>query len=465
LRLVTSLRQDFFQIPNPSSLEISQPFPYSPETEVITPMPGIFQDDSQREKDAILNFSWVHSFTHDGLLTVSPFFHSNTANYDSSPDDFPNAVTDHRTSTYVGGQVTAGATIARNTLQAGFYGFWQHDNQLFGAIFNDGFAPPIQDQEIVTGTDAAVFVGDKFAITSWLTLNAGVRQTHFGSAAVTENVTSPRVGGDLRIPHLNWVVRAFYGQFYQPPPLATLSGPLLGEVSSPGSQQFVPLHGERNTEYQYGVTAPFKGWALDIDTFRTNSLNFLDHGNVDIFFDGTSEPTDIYLPLTTQYALIRAWELTLRSPRLWRRVQAHLAYSNQVALFMGSITGGLNDFSFQEGWAPLDHDQRNTLNIGFDVLLPWRATFGGNIYYGSGFSNGAAANFPDLVPPPPNYLSPHTAVDFIATKAIGERLTVSFNALNITNSHLLTDDSLTFGGYHYDDPREFYGQVRFRFHY
>ncbi len=29
-----------------------------------------------------------------GLLTVSPFYHFNSANYDSSPDDFPNAITD-----------------------------------------------------------------------------------------------------------------------------------------------------------------------------------------------------------------------------------------------------------------------------------------------------------------------------------------------------------------------------------
>jgi hypothetical protein len=236
-------------------------------------------------------------------------------------------------------------------------------------------------------------------------------------------------------------------------------------VDSPGNQQFVPLRGERDTEYQYGVTIPYKGWALDIDTFRTHSVNFLDHGNVNIFFDGESEPTNIYLPLTTQYALVRAWELTLQSPQLWRRAHVHLAYSDQVALFMGSITGGLSDLSFQDGWAPLDHDQRHTLNVGFDVGLPWRSTFGGNIYYGSGFTNGAAGDFADLIPLAPAHLSPHTTVDFNVSKSLGEHLTASFNALNVTNSHLLIDDSLTFGGFHYNDPREFYGEVRYRFNY
>ena len=67
--------------------------------------------------------------------------------------------------------------------------------------------------------------------------------------------------------------------------------------------------------------------------------------------------------------------------------------------------------------------------------------------------------------PPPAYLSPHTTVDFMLSKSFKERFTVSLNALNVTNSHLLIDDSLTFGGFHYNDPREFYAQVRFRFHY
>ena len=171
-----------------------------------------------------------------------------------------------------------------------------------------------------------------------------------------EDLASPRVGGALRIPRLDWVFRAFYGQFYQPPPLVTISGALLGVVNTPGSpdnpQQFTPLHGERDTEFQYGVTVPYKGWTLDIDTFRTQSLNFLDHGNINYSFDGNVEPTNIFIPLTTQFALVRAWELTLQSPLLWKRGHVHLAYSNQVALFMGSITGGLSDLSFQSGWAP-----------------------------------------------------------------------------------------------------------------
>src|SRR5260370_32700927 len=167
-----------------------------------------------------------------------------------------------------------------------------------------------------------VFVEDKFEVTPRLTLSGGVRQTHFSSPIFTENPTSPRIGVAVRIPRLNWVFRGFYGQFYQPPPLVTVSGPLLGLVNTPSNpanpQQFVPLRGERDTEYQFGVAIPYKGWAVDIDTFHTQSHNFLDHGNVNYDFAGNVVSTNIFFPLTTQDALIRGWDLTLRPPQLSR---------------------------------------------------------------------------------------------------------------------------------------------------
>ena len=133
------------------------------------------------------------------------------------------------------------------------------------------------------------------------------------------------------------------------------------------------MHGERDTELQVGLTVPYKGWVLDMDWFHTLSHNFLDHGNINYDLDGMQIPTNIYLPLTTQEAVIRGFEVTLKSPELLRRIQIHSAYSNQSALFTGAITGGLNNFAVQEGWAPLDHDQKDTLNVGFEVRLPWQS--------------------------------------------------------------------------------------------
>src|SRR5437879_12490771 len=99
-----------------------------------------------------------------GVLTVSHFYHFNSANYDSSPNDFPNAITDDRTSNYVGAQTTLSFTVARNSIEGGFYGFWQHDNQFFGVLFNHGFNLPVSDREFVPGNMQALCVQDRFAV-------------------------------------------------------------------------------------------------------------------------------------------------------------------------------------------------------------------------------------------------------------------------------------------------------------
>ena len=450
LRLVTSLRKDYYQIPY-------DPFPNDiengpiPANDFAAQYPSIGLRDGDHEADAILNFSWVHTFNSKLLLEVSPFFHYNSANYDSSPLDFPVATTQDRGSTYGGGQVSFSANVARNNLQVGLYSFYQHDNELFGALFNDGSGNlPFTDTEHRSGSLAAFFIDDKFKVTPWLTLMAGMRPTRF-SGGVTETAISPRFGAALEVPHLKWVFRAFYGHYYQAPPLITASGPLV-QFAQANSLGFIPLQGERDEEHQFGVTIPFRGWTLDADNFRTNVVNFFDHSNI-----GES---NLFFPITIGQALIRGWELTLRSPRIAHRGQFHLAYSNQIAEGGGAITGGLTDFSLPEGLSPLDHDQRNTLSVGGDVTLPWRAYASTNVYYGSGFANG----FPDQ-PYPGDYLPQHTTFDLSLGKEFGERFSASLNALNVANRRVEFDNSVTFGGFHWNSPREIYVQLRYRFHY
>jgi len=440
------LRQDYYQIPydpDPNDFE-NQQF----DTHALR--------DGQKETDGYAIFSWIHTFSQNAVLTVSPFYHYNNASYNSPSSDEPLATTDHHTSTYGGGQAVVSFHLPKNDVQAGIYAFRANDNELFGLISNDGSGnPPIRETDIVPGSEEAIFLSDKFSVTSWLTLIGGVRATHF-SSIVTENTTYPRIGGTLRIPHLNWVFRAFWGRYYQPPPLVTLSGPLLSYLafasqSTPTS--FEPLRGERDEEHQFGVTIPIRGWALDVDNFETKGTNFLDHNNI-----GES---DIFIPVTVAGSRIRGTELTIRSPRLWNRAQAHLAYSNQMAQGEGAFTGGLIvGPPGAQGYYALDHDQRNTLNVGVNGSLPWQSFGGINIYYGSGFSNGSPNNqYPNA------YLPGHAQIDLSLGKEFRERYTLAVNALNVANRHLLTDNSLTFGGFHYNDPREIYVEFRYKFHY
>ena len=435
LRLLAQTRRDFYQVPFD---------PNDPGTE------GQFLADANREDDSFVAFSWVRTFSPGLMLTISPFYHYNRANYQSALEDFPSSATEDRRSKYQGGQATLSWIKNRSNLRVGLYGFSQRDDQLFGLICQD----PAQCQNVdpqerhsPIGGLAAVYAEEQFKAAPWLNLSAGLRQTHF-SGGVVENATSPRVGASLRIPKLHWVFRAFYGHFYQAPPLLTVSGPLL-EAANNQNLSFIPLHGERDEEHQFGVTIPFHGWTLDASNFLTRAENFLDHN--------TFNNSDLFFPVTIQGARINGWELTLRSPRIRHRAQVYLTYSNQLALAFGNINGGLTDFSFGDGFQLLDHDQRHTLHLGARYDFPFHSYASTDVYYASGFTNGDP-----LVPG--DHLQPHTTFDLALGKSFGERFSVNVQALNVANRRVLLDNSFTFGGTHYLNPRELYVQVRYRFH-
>lgn len=437
LRLVAQFRQDYYQIPFD---------PNDPNTA------GQFLSDANKEKDSFVLFSWVRSFTPGLVLTVSPFYHYNSVGYESTPYDLPSSATERIAANYEGGEANLSWIKHRNNLRAGVYGFAQQSSQLFGLLCNSpGDCQNVEPPATVSpaGGQAAVYAEDQFKLTSWLSVDVGLRQTHY-SGPVVENATSPRVGGSLRIPKLNWVFRAFYGHFYQAPPLVTVTGPLL-DAASNQNLGFIPLHGERDEEHQYGVTIPLWGWTLDADNFLTRANNFFDHNNFN--------NSNLFFPVTIQGARISGWELTLRSPRIRRRAQFYLTYSNQLALGYGNINGGLTDFSFGDGYGFLDHDQRNTLHLGGLISLPWRSYASTDVYYGSGFTNG---NSP---PDPNNHLPGHTTFDMTLGKDLGESLSLSVTGLNVANRRVLLDNSFTFGGTHYLNPRQIYVQMRYRFHY
>jgi hypothetical protein len=472
LRLMTSVRRDYYQIPydpNPNDFENSNPHGD----------PSIDLRDGQTEADTGVLFTWLHTFNSHLLTTVSPFYHYNSGDYASNPNDIPIATTQDRASTYAGGQASFAANYKNNDLQVGGLSFYQHDNQTFGAIFNDGSGNlPFNINESPTANLEAFYIDDKFNPFPWLTLSAGMRPTWFSEGnfpatspetPVSESAISPRFGATVTVPKLRWTFRAFYGHYYQAPPIETVSGELEKLCDEPQyACTFQTLHGERDEEHQFGVTIPYRGWVLDADTFKTDVANFLDHNNL-----GAS---NIFFPLTDTRALIRGWELTLRSPRIAHRAQIHLAYSNQIAEAGGVITGGLNntdvcppnpDGSFPY-LCPLDHDQRNTLNVGGDVTLPWRSYASTNVYYGSGFTNGQQGV--TGWPYPGAYLPGHTTFDLalgkdVLGKDMKDRFSVSLNALNVANHRVIYDDSVTYGGFHWNLPRQLYVQVKFRFHY
>jgi outer membrane receptor protein involved in Fe transport len=427
LRVIGSARRDTYQIPNTAEDQAAG------------------RDDLDREGDGFLNGSWVRTFSSRAVLTVAPFYHTNRADYvgGSRPDEVTASV--ERRSTYVGAQVSASLAHGPHDISLGFYGFHQHDRQGIDVRPADTGGDPLSVVSTPTGHTEALFVQDRVAIAPWFTLSAGLRGTFF-SGGVSESVASPRVGAWAQLPR-GVVVRASYGRYYQEPPLQTATGPLLDFVTDE-SLGIIPLHGERDEEVQAGATIPASGWSIDLGAFHTRATNFFDHNSI-----GES---NVFLPLTIEHAYISGADVSVRSPRVWRRGQVHLSYAWQRAQGEGGISGGLTNFEPpEEGRYPLDHDQRHTLSVGFDADVTGRMVTSANVYYGSGFVDGEG----------PDHLPGHTQVDASLGWRVTPDATLSVTALNLFNESVLVDNSETFGGTHWSRPREVYVALHVRFQY
>ena len=456
LRLDAQYRQDFFQIPyDPSSTDYECSSDYYCSYGLR---------DAQTERDSFVIANWVHTLSPRALFSFAPFYHFNQSNYDSLNSDLPVATTWHQTSNYIGGQSDAHDEIGPNSFSAGVYTFYQSEKDLFGSLINDGSATSQPNTQSNAG--AAIFefyLADHLRLGRYVTLLGGERFTVY-RAGIDETAIYPRIGASIELPRLHWVLRGFYGHFFQPAPIQTVSSSVLNYASNlPGGENtFTPLPSERDEEHQFGIQIPWRGWTLDVDTFKNRINNFLDHSNL-----GES---NMYFPVAIDGALVRAWEMSLHSPELAHRGRFYVTYSNQIAEQRGNIIGGFtctdpNDpaCNLGPGYTPVDHDQRHTLNTGFTTNLPMQTWFAGNVYYGSGFTNGLADA--DTGPYNGAYLPVHTTFDISAGHTLRDNLSITANILNVTNHRILLDNSVTIGGFHFNDPRTFSAQLRYRFHF
>jgi hypothetical protein len=456
IRVDGQLRQDYFQVPyNPDPNDYQCASEYYCSSQLR---------DGQTERESFVVANWVHTISPQALFSVAPYYHWNQANYDSNPADFPVSTTWHQSSKFVGAQADAKLDAGRNSFSAGLYSFYQREDDLFGLVVNDGSGPSLPETAASANAGLVEFyLSDHLRLGQYVTLLGGERFTVY-RAWLNEWSAYPRLGATVKIPRLNWVLRGFYGRFFQPAPILTVSSTVLNYVGNlqGGGNTFTPIPSERDEEHQFGISIPWRGWMLDVDTFRTRVKNLLDHSNL-----GES---NMYFPIAVDGALIRAWEMTLRSPEVRRMGQFHLAYSNQIAQQRGDIIGGFTcsiagDPACELGpeYIAVDHDQRHTLNSGFTAHLPGRTWFAANVSYGSGFTNGLAGSGEG--PYQGNYLPAHTTFDFSAGHKFGENWSFKATAINIANHRVLVDNSVTIGGFHFNDPRIFSAGLRYRFHF
>ncbi len=68
--------------------------------------------------------------------------------------------------------------------------------------------------------------------------------------------------------------------------------------------------------------------------------------------------------------------------------------------------------------------------------------------------------------PIPAAISPDTPPSISRwAKTSASDFSASLNALNVANRRVELDNSQTFGGFHWNNPREIFVELRYRFHY
>ena len=109
------------------------------------------------------------------------------------------------------------------------------------------------------------YLSDHLRLGRYVTLLGGERFSIY-HAGFNESATYPRIGATVEIPRLHWVLRGFYGHFFQPAPLDTVSSSVLNYASQQptGENTFTPIPSERDEEHQFGIQIPYKGWLLDV---------------------------------------------------------------------------------------------------------------------------------------------------------------------------------------------------------
>jgi hypothetical protein len=437
LRLMASFENEYYDVPN------------SPDDQAS----GMRDEATQRDRFVFL--TWVRTYGQHFLLSVSPFYHSSAGSFVGGPGDTPLIPRHERSYEYEGLHLVASAVTRKHSLKAGLYAFAEQDRNLFD-IRSAGPATPSLNQLLETrGNLESFFVGDQYKVGDRLSLIGGVRLTRF-AAALHETAVNPRIGATLRLPRLNWTLHGFYGRYYQEPPLSTVTGPLL-QLAVNNGLSFVPLKGERNEEYQFGMTVPFEGCWVDVVAYQTNSRNFLDHQAL-----GAS---NIQLPVTIDRARIRGLDVSFTSASIFKRLRISFIYALMRVEGKGAITGGLTDFTAPPGFFFLDHDQRHTLTAGLGLKLPQKLILFEETHYGSGFASVGDSGGGDNGGPKHSHLPGRFRFDVSLMRSFGKGWTVGLNSWNVLNSSYLLDNSPALGGVHWATPRQLWLEVRYRFRY
>ena len=167
----------------------------------------------------------------------------------------PVSTTWHQTSNYLGGQADTRVDSGPNSFSAGLYSFFQKENDLFGVVDNTTNPSTVYGPDSKSANAGLVefYLADHLRLGQYITLLGGERFSIY-RAWLDECAIYPRIGATVEIPRLRWVLRGYYGHFFQPAPILTVSSSVLnyaGQQTS-GENNFTPIPSERDEEHQFG---------------------------------------------------------------------------------------------------------------------------------------------------------------------------------------------------------------------
>ena len=180
----------------------------------------------------------------DGVCsTLSPYYHFNSAHYVGGPQDTPFVLDDNNRSNYCRRRAPCcKCRRRRNNAARGRGGLGPARQYFLRAHGKSRRRPSSIRQEIHWANSDALFLEDQYKVASWLTLDLGLRLTHYGGL-VNENAADPRAGrGHPHSAICTGSLHGYYAYYYQPPPLDSLAGPSLDFAVAQG-YGFIPLPG------------------------------------------------------------------------------------------------------------------------------------------------------------------------------------------------------------------------------
>ncbi len=347
-------------------------------------------DDNQKEYARFANLSW-NRLSKDGqtYYQLSPWWASGRIQYLPDPAaDLQGAsqssTYQDRYSNFLGVAALYARSGDKQTFKAGLQTNIQNAQGQFTVQFIDPTTGELQtfnDNTAQRGSNFGLYAEDKYNLTPFTTINAGLRYDH-STGYTSGHQISPRFEVNLQADP-NDIVHFYFGRLYAAPLLEDVrrSAVIIGG----GSTSALPVYDlkpEQDSIYEGGVAHTFTPMMnASVNLWYRNVINVLDTTQIG--------STPLFTLFNSAYGRAMGMEF---------RLQGHTYYGNSYYVSYGAslsqaygISGGTFLFPVDQlqganEWALEDHDQTNTINAAYTFNLA-----GGKSYatlqtiYGSGF--------------------------------------------------------------------------------